>query len=423
MTRLPLLLSIAVALCWGNICCGFQSKQRVRDLAEKALAVIRQSNDEQYQAKLLSEVALLLSRNGDPDSAQLLFKTSLAQIPDGPRSNQIVDIAKNLARAGLFEESQLAASRARNKETTDFQPWRCLSEIVEVVAFEGDCVQARMICDGIGNDHYRALGLIQLAVVAFNRGDKASALTLINEAVRLAANVREEPFPLLTEEIIVERVTRAGLKELIPELVEQVIDDWRSNERWTFVMLIEAQCGNEDGVLRAWEEQKKTPISPYSHEIMLDDLVLARVTAGHVDDARETARELENSSNYALTARIVSKALIDAKRLMDAQNMIEAMRESDRNSWPYFQTMLDLAEAHFSNGNNDSAKGFLTDARERAMHMKLAPHRSDFAAIGEVYGQHGLEAEFETWANALESPYAKATAFIGLANGILKRDK
>jgi hypothetical protein len=84
--------------------------------------------------------------------------------------------------------------------------------------------------------------------------------------------------------------------------------------------------------------------------------------------------------------------------------------------------LFEVVVAFHAAGEVDKAKQLLSQICESLVHSGDNYLRTAFSAISKTYVAIGLNAECEAWIDTLEAPYAKATALLGLANGILDRE-
>ena len=420
---IPILLGLILL---GNHAAA-QRNERVHGLTEKALAVIRESNDEEFQARLLSDAALLMARNHEEEAAHELFDEALEKIPEDDSYNQLSRIAENQAYAGLYVEALRSADVIRGDKDDQYgddEADLCFSSISRAMARRADVDLARTTCRKIQQELWRSYALAELAVANFKRGDTETAQSLVDDATKTANTIADNQ-RLLAVEFMVGIFVRGGMQECAHKLVADEVLRAMSAHDWGRVRSMEVECANVDGVRRANREVKKRSDSPLVDEFSLMAVAEAQAKSGLGDDARETAKSLVEYQHYELTAGHVAEAFIKAGRLNDALDMIETINQSERkrDAMTYGRTLLDLAAAYFEKGDVEKAKELLNKSRQHVQAMELALYRSDFATVGEAHGVLSFDAEYEAWANSLESPYAKATALIGLAIGILDREQ
>ncbi len=385
--RFLLLISFIVAYSFAIPGWGCQTDERVHEFCNKSLAVIRESDDGRFQARLLSDIALLRARNHEEESSFEIFEEASEKVPKYDSYNQLSDIAQNQAEAGLYVEALRSADVILGDEEDQYEDDEadvCFSSISQAMSRRADVDLAQTTCGKIQQELWRSSAQAKLAVEFFKRGDTEAAQSLVNDATKTANTIADNQ-RMLAVEFMVEIFVRGGMQEFARKLVADEVLRARSAHDWGMVRNMEAECANVDGVRRANREVKKRLDNPIVDEQSLKAVAEAQAKAGLVDEARETARALSNYEFYDLTARKVAEAFIRAARLNDALEINETIDLFERDSWPYYETSLDVAVADFEHDNPKRAKALLKKAREHVQSMELALQRSDFAAVGEAH--------------------------------------
>jgi hypothetical protein len=143
-------------------------------------------------------------------------------------------------------------------------------------------------------------------------------------------------------------------------------------------------------------------------------LAEAQAQAGLLDEALETAKGLVHTEDYALTAVHIADACISAKRFDDALAILNSAEQVNPSEWLISHTRLAVSEAYREMGDEPAAKRLFDKVHEGGHVFKQS--------IGRYYGRFGMASDAAEWIATLESSEDKATALIGLANGILDRE-
>lgn len=419
MSAKALSLSISISIAASIQGWAFQANDRVHALADKTVTIIRQSNDQKYQASLLSDVAALLARNREHELAFERFDEAIGKVPKDDTECQLCNIAENLAAAGFYDRAIGTAEKIRDdKQYDENKADGCLWVITRRMLDRKDWDQAKTNCDNIQSPLKRSVALADVAVSNFNRGELQIAESILDKAIATAAKCKErEGQSLLALRFIVQALARGNLKAYASHIVAKETLNAKLVWDWIEIRAMEVECGNVEGVKRASREIHER--AKYG----LLYLAEAQANAGLVDDARDTARLMLEDEFYHLTVREVAKGFIRAGRLDEALELNETIDQAQRFQDSYYQTLLDVAKLDVEKSNVKRTSELLTKAREIVCSFDWQFSLSDFQAVGEVHGRVGFDSELEAWADSLENPYAKATALIGLANGILDRAK
>ncbi len=411
-------------------CFGRQTDDRVHALGEKALAAIRDS-DTDNQAKFMSDVALIMARNGEQEAAYELFEQALTYIPEKDRSSQLAHVAGGMAAAGFHRDAIQIVLRIRADEqyNEDEADWVLLS-IARHEAEGGVLDRAEDLSLSIADDWCRPLALADVAVVANRQSDIVRTERLVRRSIFYANQIDSRSIRMGVLQQLVEIYAGGGLRDSALEIIaREKANAKESTHAWARVQSMESTCGNVDGVRNAHANRLRLMDIPFvrwgGHDEThySTDLAEAQARAGQLEEACETAKLVATYEYHCLTAREIAKAFIKMGRLDEALAINETIDPVKRDGWTYSQTLLDVAVAEFQNGNVLRAQELLEETRYHVQQFDPTQSNSNIDSVARIHGKLGFDSEGETWVNALQSPYAQAVALIGQANGILDRAK
>lgn len=420
------LARVVISILLGLIILGSdaaaQKNERVTELADKALSIIRSSDEAWSRARLLSKVALLLASNEEIDASAKIFDEAIERISSEELCSQLLEVAEQLADAEFFDRAlSLVREAPKHEDCIGSQVDRSRAEIARSMA-RNDCWElAKSTCDEIKDHGIKSQTLANLAVIAQRQGKRNSAEVLLDDAVAVANSISNSASKFSARAFIVETFIDSRFHDVALELTAMSAAEANDAYGWLGVLGMEADCGNVDDVRTAHEKYKAFSKSP-DDEYLLHYLAVAHANNGQMDDAVKALNELSklegNQYRYGVTTFV--GVLIRTDHLDEATKWAEKL-PMDEDGRRDHRPFLDIAMARFRFGDLSAATDLLQDTCERVRSQKPSFYGLEFFDVGHASGIIGLDDEFERWVENLDSSNAKSLALIGLGTGILYR--
>ena len=434
-------VSLAV-LAWfvgiSSHCLGQSVKDSARDIANQALSILRPLS-EQWTSKpiLYSKIAVILARAGDRETALEVFQEAIEHLDADElvKSSELCEIAINQSRAGLDDH---ALATQETISTEFFYPEgyfneRCLLGIAESLAHRGNLANARAIAHRIKCGDDRCYIFARLAAISNEKGQKEECRQFVSDAVDCIKHdspASDEWASTLAPRVVYELV-EGRLMDDAAEIVAAVAASADDEYDWNGLVEMQGMCGNVDGVRSAAAELMKFSDSLLDQPFCTLHLAQAQAKAGLFEEACENARVIRDDNDefyeYGSAVRYIAQEYIKQNRLAEALAINRTISENDHSRPYYYDTLLEIAVAEYNRGNQEEAKELLAEVqRSIAGITSYNGHPSwfnDLEFIAQVFGEIGLREDLEKWAESFESPYAKVSALIGLASGLLNSTK
>ena len=351
-----------------------------------------------------------------------LFAESLEFCTETGNVDLLSTIGQNQARAGYFDQA-LATSDlikehgAPNKSDVE----ACLMTIAIEMAKRQQFVSAEETCHRLGIGLERTLALTKLAVNLFDAGEFDKSKSIIHDAIESSDRESNSFSQMLAYHAVLAAMKKTGMNKDVSDLLAKKRNSIVRPIEWWYLGQLVAEFGSLEDTKYIASQHVEQLSMPHADEMGLSLLAWAQANAGLVDDAQMTCMQLEKWSGFGLAASRVAEACIRAGRLSEAADLVERIKDK-RVGYGYIQTMLDIAAAAVTKGNVELGKKYLKTSRSFLVSDKVQDKRDEvYLLAGQFHGKFGMDNEFESWIESIESPDAKAYALIGLANGMLNR--
>ncbi len=418
--RVHILLLVARAQAKaGQRTAAVRTLQRAFRIAE---ALPNDDNHDFYvRLGVLGQVAQALADAGEVDAAQKSIEAMrLPKVPkvegvygidpeflENSRAVAHVEIAAAQARAGKPQDAVKTLDQLDEKRRESFgaPAW---AEIAAAYSRAGDDKRAAATIQALGNEVFRVRGWLALAKLQARAGKADAARASLSEALRaIPREIREDP---------VGQANRAAGLQLIA--------------------LAQAELGDRAAALQTAESIPDLPpvgdakVVQFPYKAMT--LTMLRARAGDYPAARKAADTID--SNYqgghprAHALGLLARAQAEGKDVKGARETADAIEEGFEKAAAY----TEIARAQARVGDQAAIAQTFARALELADAVPEAPEKSDryrgrFRAellrmLAAAQAEAGQEKAARTWIARQASPYLRACALLGLAEGTAARD-
>lgn len=388
--RMVLLLSIARARARVG------DQPGVAKAIEEALRIAGSLRDEDRppisKSHSLTSIAVAQSEVGDFAGA----RKTIEQITglDGETDIALAALAEHQARTGDIKGAVRTASAIRQ----DAQKTYALKGIVTRQAEASDVKGALATARTIKEDLKRVEALVAVARVQFRKGEAAAAKERFLEARQVADN------------------TKSGLTGQEPTLALLEVADAL------------AEIGDKQGALRITKEVQDSKVLPAPTDPLQSTghwrLALVQCKAGDFKGARRTAESIEDRGMQSRTWYHIALVQMKAGDVAAGTKTIEMVSED----WQKSYLQMELAKALARKGDREGASAAFQQALSFVERDPEPPHPRltkllHLKWLVKEQALAGHEKEAMTWIESQTSPELRAAALLGLAKGLLDRDK
>jgi tetratricopeptide (TPR) repeat protein len=317
-----------------------------------------------------------------------------------------VEIAIAQARAGKPKEAADTLGQLDEKRREGFGT-HALAEVAAAHARAGEWKRAEETVKAIKNEVFQVRGWLAIAKLQAKAGKGDAARASIAEALRAIPREIPEDIPGQTD--------RAGGLQLIA--------------------LAQAELGDRKTALLTAESIPDLP--PVGDQKILQfpykemTLVMLQAEAGDYKAAKKAAEAIDanyqGGSTRAHAFRLIARAQAEGKHVKGALETADAIEHGFEKAAAY----TEVAQAQARAGDRDGAAQTFEKALGFAEAVPEAPSKSDLdrgyfrpsllRTLAAAQAEVGQEKAAWVWIARQSSPYLKACALVGLADGIVKR--
>jgi RNA polymerase sigma factor (sigma-70 family) len=283
-----------------------------------------------------------------------------------------------------------------------------LSEFARVEAESGDFKKALETSAGIGNGFSRFQALCTIARGELKAGDKEGAREVIQTAFELAKSLGDQ---------------RAGGGRRGPRENPPVVNK-NSGMRYSALSNIAWLQASAGDIKAAWQTIDLLEKGSFKDSAMVA-IIKALADQGKIEEALKMVNDLEGKKDQGFQQIALAQA--KAKRFKEALTIATSL---ERNIRPdiFLQIGKMQARAGDLTGAADSFARALKDLDKPEVLWLKEGYVIGFGPMSVhsalmAYGESGLGKEGVEWANSQTSPFVKAVALAGLAEGVAKRQK
>jgi RNA polymerase sigma factor (sigma-70 family) len=370
---------------------------------EEALQLVGTLADDGQGRIWKSESLLSIARTQAEVDDFVGARKTIDQIADpqlvGHRYMAIAKLAEEQARTGDIKGALQTASTIRRT----IQKGYALKGIATHQAEAGDIEGALATTQTIKDDSHRVEALVTIANVQFRKGELAGAKERLQEAKQIAETTKPGPTgqeATLALLEVAEALAEMGDKQGAAQITTQVL------------------------------ESKSLP-EPTNPGQSTSYWRIARVQwkSGDLVEALRTAESIKFQGTRSLTLMEIAVAQIKAGDVVGGMKTSDMLsHERQKFDWQRFFILWQLAKAHSQNGDKEGAgKAF-----EQALRLVEANQDPPYPIhtilrylkwLAKDLAFAGQEKEAMSWVERQESSDLRAAALLGLAEGLLDRNK
>jgi hypothetical protein len=397
-----------------------------KKLLDQALKSVDKIENVDGKAWALVEIGRALAEASEREQAAKAFELASRSARDisdefsGSRSSILLWLAGSQAMAGLIDDAFKTAD-AIVSETTSHKG-QALAMIAGKQLGRGDRKGALKTVEQI-KETEKDFALGEFARIEAESGD-------FKKALETSAGIRNGFRRVEALCTIAQCELKAGDKEGSHEVIQTAFDLAKSlvvknnpglrYSALTNVAWLQASAGN---MKAAWQTINLLEKGSFKNSAMVS-IIKALADQGKIEEALKTVNDIEGKKDQGL--RQIALAQAKAKKFKEALTIATSIVPNIRSD-----TLLEIGKMQARAGDLTGA----TDSFARALKDLDKPEvlwlqdgvvgagpRNVHSAL-MAYGESGLGKEGLAWANAQKSPFVKAVALAGLAEGLAKRLK
>jgi RNA polymerase sigma factor (sigma-70 family) len=412
-----------------------EPEKRPRELLGKAARAADDIEDDARKAYALMNIGAAQAKTGDRDAASKTFAraTEVAQVITHPNASQgerekwttLMFIATAQAEAGQTEAALRVAEVIEQPSTKEW----ALAMIAGAQVMAKDVKGALKTVEGI-SDSGKSLALGQVAGSLVLTGD-------FKQGLKLAGEIQDKCERVEVLTAIAEFQFRAGNRDEAKKIMGSAMetadgikeDDPEARAKYAQYKIAGALITlgeEENGLKRAHDFIKKSS----DRDEVLAYVACRRAEAGKVKEALEALVVLQEGENKGAVLMAVASAQARTGDFKQSRKTLDAIKSDGVNpNIIKVDGLLAVAAVRSQSGERDAATDLYLEAiRELKTLDTLWPDAGSMCGTPErlhrivrAWAEAGDDKSALAWVDKQDSPFVKAVALAGIAEGIGKR--